>query len=141
MPDGERLVLDSSVAISWCFADESSPYGDAVLRSLPTAPAIVPSLWTVEIANALLIGERRRRCTQADTVESIHLLRGLPISVDVHSHDRALDAVLEVARSHNLSAYDAAYLELAMRRGLPLATVDRRLRDAAAPVGVPLYEP
>ena len=103
--------------------------------------AIVPAIWHLEVANALLVGERRGRCEQADTSSWTAFLSSLPIAVDEHSGARVLGDVLALARAQNLSAYDAAYLELALRRGLPLATLDKRLKTAAAAVGVEFFQP
>ena len=91
------------------------------------------------MANTLLVGERRKCSTQANTVQWMTFLASLPISVDDHTHFHAFGDITTLGRSHNLSAYDAAYLELAMRRGLPLATVDDKLKAAAKVVGVMLY--
>lgn len=133
------IVLDGSVALSWCFADESDPYADLVLRALPKMPAVVPTLWHLEIANALLMGERRKRSQEADTAQWLLFLRSLPIIAEEDTTARAWSDVLHLARSHDLSAYDAAYLELALRRGFPLATLDKKLRKAAKKAGVGLY--
>jgi predicted nucleic acid-binding protein len=135
----QGVIIDSSVALSWCFPDENNPYAREVLRSLPTMVAHVPSLWTLEIANSLLVGERRNRLTEADSLRFIGILATLPIHVDRETPNHALHDTLDLARRQQLSAYDGSYLELAMRRGLPLATLDQRLRDAAAAVGVELY--
>ena len=135
------FVLDGSVALSWCFEDEASEYADCVLRSLTVCTAIVPSLWPLEVANVLLIGERRGRCTQADTAHWTGVLKRLPISYDDATAHHAFDEVVTLGRAHAITAYDAAYLELALRMGLPLATLDAKLRPAAAAAGVPIYEP
>jgi predicted nucleic acid-binding protein len=137
----ERLVLDGSVALAWCFTDEQNDYADAVARVFPGLEAVVPSLWHLEVANALLMGERRGRSTRADTVQWMVFLSALPVSVDAETSLRAWDDILELARSHGLTTYDASYLELALRLSLPLATLDGRLKAAAGSVGVPLYEP
>jgi predicted nucleic acid-binding protein len=136
-----EFVLDGSVALAWCFPDEKAPYPQAVLESLATAQAFVPSLWPLEVANALLVGERRKRSTQADTVAWLAFLAALPIAVEDETAAHAWADVLTLARSHNLSVYDAAYLELALRRGLPLATLDDQLTAAAGAVGVAEYAP
>lgn len=136
MPD---LVLDSSVALTWAFEDEVSAYAEAILDRLPVIGAFVPAIWPLEIANSLLVAERRGRASLADTAQFIRVLNGLPIILDDETSERALGDTLSLARAQNLSAYDASYLELTMRRGLPLATLDQRLRDVAAAVGVPLY--
>ena len=137
----EKVVLDGSVALAWCFPDEKAPYPQAVLDSLATARAVVPSVWPLEVANALLVGERRKRSTQADTAHWIAFLRSLPITVDPETVARAWGDTLTLARAQSLTEYDAAYLELALRRGLPLATLDDQLKAAVAAVGVPLFTP
>lgn len=138
-PPKEGLVIDSSVAIAWCFPDEQDAYSQSVLEALASERAIVPDLWHLEVANTLLVGERRKRSTQANTVTWLGLLASLPIAVDEETKAHAFADTLSLAREHNLSVYDAAYLELAMRRGLPLATLDDKLKVAAQAVGVVLY--
>jgi predicted nucleic acid-binding protein len=134
-----EFVLDNSVAMVWGFDDEADPYAEAVLDLMPTARAHVPALWPLEVANVLLVGERRRRITPADTAKFLSLLGTFPIVVDDETSARAWNDSLALARAQKLSVYDAAYLELAMRRGLPLATLDDKLNVAAAAVGVPLH--
>lgn len=135
----DRFVLDGSLALAWYFADEADPYADAVARGLVTREALVPSLWRLEIANALVVGERRKRSTQAQAAAFVARLEQLPIVIDGETDARAWGETLRLARAHILSAYDAAYLELAMRRGLPLASLDDQLKAAAAAVGVPPF--
>ena len=136
----EGLVIDSSVAIAWCFADERDDYSQSVLDAVAFQPAFVPDLWHLEVANTLVVGERRKRSTQAETIAWLNFLAELPLIVDEETKTRAFADITNLARSHNLSAYDAAYLELALRRGLPLATLDEKLRTAAKAVGVALYD-
>jgi predicted nucleic acid-binding protein len=136
----DRCVLDNSIAIAWCFADEANAYADAIANRFPGIEAWVPSLWPLEVANALLTGERRGRSTQADTATWTNFLACLPITVDDETNARAWNDTLNLARAQKLSAYDAAYLELAMRKGVPLATLDVKLKAAAVAVGVPLYQ-
>jgi len=126
VPEG-GLVIDSSIAIAWCFPDEKDDYSRSVLDALETGSALVPDLWHLEVANTLLVGERRKRSTQADTVAWMSFLEELPITVDEETKTHAFRNTVNLGRSQNLSAYDAAYLELAMRRGLPLATLDDKL--------------
>jgi predicted nucleic acid-binding protein len=133
--------LDGSIALAWYFKDEADPYADAVAASLTTARAAVPLIWRLEVANALLMGERRQRSTEAQAGKWLAYLRSLPIAVDDETNDRAWSEVLGLARVHRLSAYDAAYLELALRRRLPLATLDNQLKAAAAKVGVSAFAP
>jgi predicted nucleic acid-binding protein len=135
----DEFVLDGSTALAWYFKDEASAYADAVAASFPGAQAIVPSLWHLEIANAVLMGERRRRSTEAQAIKWLASLSSLPITVDDETVARAWSDTPHLARTHSLSAYDAAYLELALRRGLPIATLDQRLKDAAIAAGVPIY--
>jgi predicted nucleic acid-binding protein len=138
-PPKEALVIDSSVAVAWCFPDEQDDFSQAVLDALGSTRALVPDLWHLEIANTLLVGERRNHSTQADTVAWLGFLVPLPINVDEDTKLHAFGATVNLGREHNLSAYDAAYLELAIRRGLPLATLDEKLKTAAQAVGVRLY--
>src|SRR5439155_18976387 len=104
----EAFVLDGSVALAWCFPDEKAPYPQAVLDSLVQAQAVVPSLWHLEVGNCLLVGERRKRSTQADTANWLAFLHSLSITVDDETATRAWSDVLSLARAHSLSAYDAA---------------------------------
>lgn len=130
------FVLDASVALSWCFEDEADPAGDAVLRRLANGKAAVPGIWPLEIANVLLAAERRRRITPAESARFLALLEALPIEVDAHTAARASREILLLARAHGLSSYDAAYLDLAARSGLPLATRDAALNAAAGALGL-----
>jgi predicted nucleic acid-binding protein len=131
-----RFVLDCSVAVAWCFDDEQLAYADAILDRLRDGEASVPVVWPLELANALLVGERRRRLSKADTARFLALIQGLHITVDEQSQARAFDEILSLAREHRLSSYDAAYLELAMRNKCALATLDAELRRAAIETGV-----
>ena len=133
------LAIDASVAMSWCFPDEADGYAFAVLDALPDSTAMAPSLWPVELANALAMGERRKRITRSDTTRFLALIAGLPIDIDSETSARALDYVLPLARAFSLTAYDATYLDLAMREGLALATLDVELRKAARKAGVRIF--
>lgn len=135
-----RFVLDASVTLAWCFADEASEAADALLARVERDGAVVPGLWPFEIANVLLAAERRRRLTAANADRFVDLLAALPIVIDDETISRALGDTIELARRHKLTAYDAAYLELARRRRLPLATRDAELRNAAPVAGVKLLE-
>jgi predicted nucleic acid-binding protein len=134
------FVLDTSVALSWHFVDEVSAYADAVLDHLEEDSAVVPGLWSLEMANGLAIGERRHRISPANVARAVEESLALPISVHDVPLEQAMGSVLDLARTQGLTAYDAAYLDLAMRQGLPLATEDPDLRAAAARVGVSLLE-
>jgi predicted nucleic acid-binding protein len=137
----KAFVLDGSVSLAWYFKDEASPYADAVASRFPEMTAVVPPIWPLEVANAVLMGERRKRSTEAQAVKWFNYLGSLPITTDDDSTSRAWSEVLGLARLYQLSAYHAAYLELALRRGLALATLDEPLRAAAGAAGVALFEP
>ena len=132
------FVVDNSVVMAWCFEDEASTYTEGVLDQLRGTQALVPVIWPLEAANVLLIAERRDRLTEAQAAHFAQLLQGLPILVEEADVARTLGPIVAVGRAHRLSAYDAAYLELAARQGLPLATQDSRLRKAAGNAGVAL---
>lgn len=131
-----NFVLDASVAMAWCFEDEATSATRAALSRLSEEAASVPAIWRVEVANVLAIAERRRRITPADTAAFIAKVENLAIHVDEETSSRAFSRILDLAREERLTAYDAAYLELAMRLGVPLASKDRGLCEAAARVGV-----
>ncbi|KJH69595.1 type II toxin-antitoxin system VapC family toxin [Aliterella atlantica] len=133
-----QFVLDCSVAISWCLVDEDNDYANSVLTIMPDAEAFVPGIWSLEIANVLLVAERRNRMSQDQSQEAIALLQLLLIQVDPATDANALGTTLILGRQETLAAYDAAYLELALRLGLPLATIDTRLAAAASSCGVDL---
>ena len=121
----------ASVALAWIFPDEATESSHALRERLTDELAIVPSLWSIEIANALLMATQRRRIAVSDWTKLCDALSALPIEVDVTTHEQALTVALPLAYAHRLSAYDAVYLELARRMKLPLATVNRDLRRAA----------
>lgn len=132
------FVLDTSVVMAWCFEDEASVYAESVLDSLRNTEAFVPSIWPLEVANVLLVGIRRRRVDETKAQQFLANLTSLPIHVDSVSLPRSTGAILQLARTQDISAYDASYVDLAMRRGLELATRDVRMREAATRLGVPL---
>jgi predicted nucleic acid-binding protein len=129
-------VLDASSVFPWVFEDEATPEADAMLAMVGTQGAAVPSLWFIEIANGLGMAERRNRLSRAALTEAIALLEGLPLDVDEMAPARAFGDIVDLMRRHRLTAYDAAYLELAIRRSLPIATKDQDLRRAAEAAGV-----
>jgi predicted nucleic acid-binding protein len=134
-------VLDGSVTMAWCFEDEATPYTDGVRDSLVDKRAVVPSIWPLEAANATIMGERRKRLDEARSRRFFVLLDALPIVVDDDTANRAFNDIVHLARTYQLSADDAAYLELAIRRGLPLACNDGKLKSAARAARVVLYRP
>jgi len=133
------LVLDASVTLAWAFEDEGNAYTDLVLEALAEIQASVPTIWPLEVGNALLVAERHGRLHQADSVQFLSLLRQLPIVVEAERAGLMFGEILALAREQRLSTYDAAYLHLAMRSGFPIATNDKVLRQAAARAGVPLF--
>jgi predicted nucleic acid-binding protein len=130
-------VLDASVTIPRAFAIPH-PYAAHVLELLAEEEVLVPSIWPLEVANGIHSGERRGQLDVAHSARFLTLLRELDITVDMAGAERILSVVLELARTQHLSSYEAAYLELAMREGIALATMDDILRAAAGRVGVPL---
>jgi predicted nucleic acid-binding protein len=137
----EPFVVDNSVVMSWCFEDEASAYSDRVLDRLGEHGVLVPGIWPLEVANVLLVAQRKKRLSKADATRFMMLLRSLPISVVQESTERVMGEILALAQSTDLSTYDASYLDLAMREGLPLATLDKAMRKAAKRSQVPLVEP
>lgn len=136
---GEHFIVDNSVVMSWCFKDESNQYADAILDTLNKSTAVVPPIWPLEVVNVLLVAERRKRLSKADSVRFITLLTQLPITVEQEQPERMMKEILALAREQRLSSYDASYLDLAMRKGLPIATLDRGLRVAAKRTKVPIF--
>ena len=136
---GENFIVDNSVVMSWCFKDESNQYADAILDTLDKSTAVVPPIWPLEVVNVLLVAERRKRLSKADSVRFITLLTQLPITVEQEQPERMMKEILALAREHRLSSYDASYLDLAMRKGLPIATLDKGLRAAAKRTKVPIF--
>jgi predicted nucleic acid-binding protein len=131
-----NFILDASVALSWCFADEATPTSKHLLRQLETSIAHVPAVWRLEVGNALLSAIRRQRLTPADATEFLFLVDQLNIEIDLAMSERANHEIFFLAQAQELTTYDAAYLDLAMRRALPLATRDHALIAAAKRVGV-----
>jgi predicted nucleic acid-binding protein len=135
----DGFVLDCSVTMAWCFDDEATAYTQGVRDQLVAVRAVVPSLWSLEVVNATIVAELKRRIDPARGGRFLTLLAALPIVVDGETSGRAFHDTAHLARAHNLSSYEAAYLELAVRRGLPLACLDGNLKAAAASVGVPIH--
>ena len=132
----EHFVIDNSVVMSWCFKDETNKYADAILHKLCEARAVVPSIWPLEVVNVLLVAERRKRLSEADSTRFITLLTQLPIIVEQERPENMMKELLTFARANNLSSYDASYLDLAMKRGYPIATSDNKLIQAARKIDV-----
>jgi len=129
------LGIDASIALSWCFENEASPETDAIAEKVRHAGAIVPGLFQLEIGNILLQAERKDRLSPSDVAVRLALLAELPITTDPETAGRSWRDVMALARSHALTTYDAAYLELALRKGAGLATRDKALATAAMALG------
>jgi predicted nucleic acid-binding protein len=130
------IVIDASVALAWCFEDESAPSTDAIAETVRRIGGCVPALWRLEVANVLLMAVRRKRIVVETSRSMLLDLERFPLEIDASTNDVAWSETLTLADRHNLTVYDAAYLELAMRRALPLATLDTRLADAARAEGL-----
>jgi len=134
----EQFVVDNSVVMSWCFKDETNSYADIVLNMLTKVSAVVPSIWPLEVVNVLLSAERQKRLSKSDSMRFLTLLSQLPIFVEYERPEKMMKELLALARTSKLSSYDASYLDLAMRKGLPIATLDNKLIEAAARNDVPI---
>lgn len=134
------FVVDNSVVMAWCFADEGGDYADRILGKFESSLALVPAIWPLEVGNVLIVGEKQKRLTEADTIRFLALLSQLPIMVEQETPDRMLKEIIALAREHDLSTYDASYLDLAMRSGLPIATLDIALIKAAQNSSVVVLE-
>ena len=134
-----EAVIDSSIALTWCFEDEASPETDRLFERVRDNGAVVPSLWHLELSNVLLQAEKRGRIDAGDVAARLDLIADLPISVDQETTARAWREILALARAERLTTYDATYLELAARRGLPLLTKDEDLAQAAIRLGVVVH--
>ncbi len=134
------FVVDAAMTLSWCFADEATPYSRAVLAALQNTYAVVPALWPFEIASGLAIAERRKRISQDQIAEFLETLRKLPIHVERREAVWLCQAMVRLAREHNLTAYDVAYLDLANRDQLQLATLDHDLQEAGRTLGIAAVE-
>lgn len=134
-------VLDCSVALAWALPDETSERADRLLGRVPRHPAFwVPALWWYELANGLMMAQRRRRLTEINRIRLLETFGRLPIETDTFLNADTIARLHALGQAHSLSAYDAAYLELAQRRGLALATFDERLIAASRHAGVTLVQ-
>ena len=134
------LVLDASVAVSWCFPDRRTELTTGVLHEIANGFAVVPGPWALEVGNALAVAERKGYLKPVQLEAFLHDLSELPLQVEQHTAEQSFGRTLELAREHGLSTYDACYLELAERMGLPLATLDSDLKQAAQQSSIELFE-
>ncbi len=131
-------VLDSSAALAWILPGEATPVTEALLADVGEQGAVAPGLWPIETANVLWLSERRGRISLAERTQALTILADLPIQIDPRTAALAFGATSALAAGRDLTVYDACYLELALRLGLPLASLDKRLCLAASAAGVPL---
>ena len=132
------FVVDCSVALAWCFLDEATPATKKLLDRLGSESAVVPGWWFVELTNVLVVAERKGRIQPDQIAEFIALVESFDLEVDDEAPGRAFGHLLPLCRAHGLTSYDAIYLDLALRRQVPLATLDEHLRKAAKKLGVKL---
>lgn len=132
------FVLDASIALSWCFADEATEKTTALLDRLEQETAIVPAIWPLEIGNILLSAQRRKRISYADMMQFLEMFKNINIQIDLETMNKCFNEITSLAYSEQLTTYDAAYLELAIRTGLPLATKDQQLLTAGRRLGIHL---
>jgi len=135
-----QFVVDASMTLSWVFPAEATPFTNAVLKRLRNTHALAPALWPFEVMNALTAAERRGRISLGQQAEFLEQAHSLPVEIEQQPLLWLCQKILPLARRYGLTAYDATYLELAIREGLPLATLDDKLRQAAQAVGVPLVD-
>ncbi len=131
------IVVDASVALSWCFPDEQTPLSLKVLDRLNAGEeAVVPAFWLLEVLNSLLVGEKRERISPEQTRAFLSDLEALRPTVDYASVDQVFGAIQMLCRDHRLTPYDALYVELAQRTKCPLATLDQPQKDAAGALNI-----
>lgn len=135
------FVADASVAIAWVHPAQATPETDAMLNSLAAGGSlVVPALWPLEVANALTVLRRRRKLTPDEARTAIEIIRELPVVIDHEAATVAFTRLVDLASEHELTVYDATYIELAARRQLPLASNDERMKEAAITAGVDLWQ-
>ena len=130
------FVLDCSVAMTWCFEDEATPETDKILDHFNHETAVVPALWHLEVANVIALAERKNRLTENEAMEFWSLVDSLPITTDNILPERGRREIFHLARKYNLTVYDAAYLDIAIRYSFPLATLDKKLIQIANSIDI-----
>lgn len=136
--DQYDFVLDCSICMAWCFDDESTEFSDKILDELKHSTAVVPTIWPLEIANVLLLARKKKRINEMQVIGFIDAVANLPIIVDSSTTKRAMHSIFVLAGELDLTIYDAAYLELAVREKIPLFTLDKDLIKAAKKLHIPL---
>ena len=133
------LVIDASITAAWCFKDETTDYTEGVLTAVSGfSDALAPRLWAYEVRNSVLMGLRRRRISKTDAEEFLDSIKSLPIRL---TDPLSYNGVFQLADRHGLTVYDAAYLDLAVRERLPLASIDAALIRAAEQSGITVFQP
>jgi predicted nucleic acid-binding protein len=135
------LVVDASTALTWCFEDEAQFNDPRMLSRVLDDGIVVPAIWPLEVSNAITLSHRGSRIDDADLERFVRLLTRLTIEIDIPAVERIFSDVIELARSFQLTTYDASYIELARRLGIQLVTSDRRMIDAATGAGVAIFTP
>lgn len=138
-PRPPDFVLDVRVSLAWIVSTQGTPYTSGVLQRMPTAVAATPASWPLELAQAVLLAERRGSLTPVQSAQKLATVAGFNIRIDDRPHAGLWPDVMAVARSRRMPVFDAAYLELAVRLKLPLATINATLTRAAAAAGVPVF--
>lgn len=133
-----HFVLDCSITLAWCFEDESTKFTDTILETLKKSTAIVPTIWSLEVANILLQSKKNKRIDEVHSASFIDALSALPIVIDPSTSSRAMHSIFALASQSDLTIYDAAYLELSIREKIPLLTLDKALIKAAKKLHIPL---
>ena len=135
----KKFILDCSVAIAWCFEDETTIYTESVLNSLKEAAAIVPKLWYIEVANVLLMAQKRKRINDNGIFHFLSLLEKLPIASN--TDNISIVDLIMLSQRYQLTSYDGCYLNLCLQHNLPLATLDKKLITAVETAGGKIYQP
>ncbi len=136
-----RFVLDASVALCWFFEGQKTAYTEAVFECLARGDeALVPVVWPLEVVNSLGVAARQKTITAAQLETFVADLKELPVEIDLEGVGRSYSSILRISHQHQLSSYDAAYLDLALVEGLPIATLDKNLSAAAKRAGVELLK-
>lgn len=138
--NNNNFILDASVTLAWFFSDEATPATNQLLDQLLTSTAFVPNIWPLEVSNILVGAEKRKKVTYANIIQFLDQLEKLNIQIDNETSKLAFHDILSLAHSEELTTYDAAYLELAMRKGLSIASKDKLLCKAAKNVGVKVID-
>ena len=134
-----RFVVDASVALCWYFPKQKTSYTEAVFDRLARGDeALVPAIWPLEIVNGLIVAARQKAISLVQLETFIADLKDLPVSIDLSGVGRSYSSIVRLCRQHQLSSYDAAYLDLALLEGVSIATLDKNLRAAASNAGVEL---